>query len=177
MKRQKKKEYWQFIRLLAKDDCDVSDEKLTNADEKKAYCLKCKSIMDFKIGKHYAKEHMEQYHPNDLESFIQNKEHGRDTQQGNAASRSRKRYRAQLDDSGKVIPIRAIANEQQKHVNRLLAKWVACHFRPLVIVKDEGFIAFVCFITQDLGRVNWIFLSAHSSAMKLLFLQLIFAGR
>ncbi|KAG4038542.1 hypothetical protein PC123_g25895 [Phytophthora cactorum] len=137
MKRQKKKEYWQFIRLLAKDDCDVSDKKLTNADAKKTYCLKCKSIMDFKIGNHYAKEHMEQYHPNDLESFIQNKEHGTDTQQDNAASRSRKRSRAQLDDSGKVIPIRAITKEQQKHVDRLLAKWVACHFRRLVIVEDE----------------------------------------
>ncbi|KAG4243183.1 hypothetical protein PC116_g8961 [Phytophthora cactorum] len=51
MKRQKKKEYWQFIRLFAKYGCNVSDDNLTNADVKKAYCWKRKSIIDFRIGK------------------------------------------------------------------------------------------------------------------------------
>ncbi|KAG2786250.1 hypothetical protein PC116_g15384 [Phytophthora cactorum] len=52
------------------------------------------------------------------------------------------------------LPIRGITEDQQKFVNNRLAKWIACHFRPMVIVEDEGFVAFVRFITEDLGHVK-----------------------
>ncbi|KAG6943244.1 hypothetical protein JG687_00018579 [Phytophthora cactorum] len=67
MKRQKKREFWQFIRLLAKDAC--ADDMLTNTDADKAYCLKCRSTIDFKTGRHGVKQHTAVYHPVDLVSF------------------------------------------------------------------------------------------------------------
>ncbi|KAF1783100.1 hypothetical protein GQ600_26439 [Phytophthora cactorum] len=89
---------------------------------------------------------MEQYHPNDLESFIQNKEHGTDTQQA-----------TQLAEVGRdlVLSWTTLANDHKRaaEAREQASRQVGClSFRPLVIVEDEGFIAFVCFITQDLGR-------------------------
>ncbi|EGZ29732.1 hypothetical protein PHYSODRAFT_413662, partial [Phytophthora sojae] len=36
----------------------------------------------------------------------------------------------------------------------LLARWVAAHFRPLIIVEDEGFLEFIAFITEKLCGVR-----------------------
>eukprot|EP00644_Phytophthora_capsici_P014324 jgi/Phyca11/98804/e_gw1.3.1253.1 len=36
----------------------------------------------------------------------------------------------------------------------LLAKWVAAHFRPLVIVEDAGFLDFITFITEKICGVH-----------------------
>lgn len=110
--------------------------------------------MDFRVGRSYAKEHMEQYRSQSLAAFIFDKARGKARYHVSAGSHNQKRSRAQCAESGKKILIRPITKDQQKHVHRLLAKWIACHFRPFVIVEDEGFIAFAYYITHDLGRVR-----------------------
>ncbi|KAK1932211.1 putative AC transposase [Phytophthora citrophthora] len=79
---------------------------------------------------------MERFHPNDL-----------------GTSRPIERnLNAEFADT--VGNIREITKEEQEQVNRLLARWISAHFRPLLLVEDKGFIAFVTYITKTLGCVN-----------------------
>ncbi|EGZ10862.1 hypothetical protein PHYSODRAFT_418793, partial [Phytophthora sojae] len=50
--------------------------------------------------------------------------------------------------------LRKITPQQQVHLNKLLAAWIAHHFRPMIIVEDEGFIAVIRYITEDISAVQ-----------------------
>ncbi|KAJ8550455.1 hypothetical protein ON010_g10613 [Phytophthora cinnamomi] len=54
-------------------------------------------------------------------------------------------------EPGKIIPIRSITSEQQQQVNALLARWIARHVRPMIILEDEGFVEFVF-----LSLMSWV---------------------
>ncbi|KAG3129149.1 hypothetical protein PI126_g21091 [Phytophthora idaei] len=43
-------------------------------------------------------------------------------------------------DAEKKTPIRTTIIKEQRKVNTLLAKWIARHFRPMIIVEDKGFV-------------------------------------
>ncbi|POM58919.1 Chemotaxis protein [Phytophthora palmivora] len=48
-----------------------------------------------------------------------------------------------------------VTEQQQVHFNELFAAWIAHHFCPMIIVEDEGFIAVIGYITEDIsGRTN-----------------------
>ncbi|GMF44933.1 unnamed protein product [Phytophthora fragariaefolia] len=55
--------------------------------------------------------------------------------------------------NGPHAPLREISAEEQKHVYVLLARWIAAHFRPLLLIEDKGFIAFIKFITETICGV------------------------
>ncbi|POM76730.1 Zinc finger BED domain containing hypothetical protein 1-like [Phytophthora palmivora] len=101
-----------------------------------AYCTKCSVKIPFKTSNHQVVPHMERFHPNDL-----------------GTSRPIERnLTAEFTDT--VDNIREITKEEQEQVNRLLARRISAHVRPLLLVEDKGFIEFVTYITQTLGCVN-----------------------
>ncbi|KAG6950702.1 hypothetical protein JG688_00014041 [Phytophthora aleatoria] len=61
---------------------------------------------------------------------------------------------ADAADAEKKTHIRTATTKEQQKVNTLLAKWIARHFRPMIIVEDKGFVELFHFITHDLGRVS-----------------------
>ncbi|KAJ8552315.1 hypothetical protein ON010_g10231 [Phytophthora cinnamomi] len=50
--------------------------------------------------------------------------------------------------------LRTITVEQQSRLNELVAEWIARHFRPMVIVEDEGFITFIRYITENVCGIQ-----------------------
>ncbi|GMF22793.1 unnamed protein product [Phytophthora fragariaefolia] len=66
----------------------------------------------------------------------------------------RRGHRLDADFSDAAHELREISSQEQAEVNNLLAKWIAGHFRPLIMTKDQGFIDFVLYITRVLGHVN-----------------------
>ncbi|KAK1941533.1 putative AC transposase [Phytophthora citrophthora] len=173
LRRQHKKFLWQFVRLVAKEESiNVPDMELTSADARSAYCLKCRSLLDFKVGQHGVTRHMKAYHPEVFDHAVQRPPI---EQQGNGngsqrealaepsvplSSRSQQNFSKpplSVISRSRQVPsnsLRPVTQEQQKHVNQLLAKWLACSFRPMDIVDDEGFLEFVQFVSEDLGRVK-----------------------
>ncbi|KAJ8562035.1 hypothetical protein ON010_g7641 [Phytophthora cinnamomi] len=109
--------------------------------------------INFKTGKHAVKQHMEVYHPDDIKSFMTARQRWQDERQTTEIVRNLNQTFAEAADSS-TTPLRPITGDQQKRFNRLVAKWPAYHFRPMVIVEDEGFVDFVRIITEDLGRMK-----------------------
>ncbi|KAF4038611.1 hypothetical protein GN244_ATG09303 [Phytophthora infestans] len=50
--------------------------------------------------------------------------------------------------------LRKLTSDEQKKLNRLLAKRIASHFWPFIIVEDKGFIELVDVIIETLCRVK-----------------------
>ncbi|EGZ11391.1 hypothetical protein PHYSODRAFT_385923, partial [Phytophthora sojae] len=69
---------------------------------------------------------METYHPVELKAYAQQAEQAA---RGNGRSRSSGRG---ADDERKK-KLRKITPQQQVHLNKLLAAWIAHHFRPMII--------------------------------------------
>jgi hypothetical protein len=160
MRAQKRRELWKFIFLSAKREYrDLPDKELTNAHAAFAYCKRCNCSISFIKGKHDVLKHMQQFHS--LELLEGEKERILATER-KRASRSvplKRRLDGAVDVSSsekasQKQSLRVISPEQQQHVNRLLARWVSRHFRPLVMVEDDGFIEFVRYITVELGQVR-----------------------
>ncbi|GMF30097.1 unnamed protein product [Phytophthora fragariaefolia] len=66
----------------------------------------------------------------------------------------RRGRRLDADFSDAAHELREISSQEQAEVNNLLAKWIAGHFRPLIMIEDQGFIYFVLYITRVLGHGN-----------------------
>ncbi|GMF46680.1 unnamed protein product [Phytophthora fragariaefolia] len=139
-RRQRRPDLWQFVQLVPNPACwFLSDEEFDNSNAIYAYCKKCGTSLTFSVGNHKATEHMTKYHSRELAEY-------------GAAKKLQRRLK---DDFAEVaVELRTITAEEQKEFNRLLAKWIASHFRPLVLVADKGFIEFIAFITETLTRVK-----------------------
>ncbi|ETI43722.1 hypothetical protein F441_11260 [Phytophthora nicotianae CJ01A1] len=61
---------------------------------------------------------------------------------------------SQVVDGNKKPGLCEITVEQQQKVNVLIAKWIAAHFRPLLMVEDDGFVTFIKFVTEDICGIK-----------------------
>ncbi|KAF4033991.1 hypothetical protein GN244_ATG14067 [Phytophthora infestans] len=93
--------------------------------------------IDFKTSAHQVLLHMQKFHAAQLK------------RSSSAGGRN-------LNDDFEqaATGLRDITDEEQENVNKLLARWVAMHFRPIIITEDDDFLQFVRYITEDLGHVN-----------------------
>ncbi|KAE8891496.1 hypothetical protein PF010_g5015 [Phytophthora fragariae] len=148
MKRQKRKDAWHFARLIRNDTFrHLQRDELNNSHAEQVYCLLCDTTFKFSVGQSKVAPHMETYHPVELNAHAQQAEQAA---RGNGRSRSSGRG---ADDERKK-KLRKITPQQQVHLNKLLAAWIAHHFRPMIIVEDEGFIAVIRYITEDISGVQ-----------------------
>jgi hypothetical protein len=131
--------------------------KLTNQDAQSAYCSRCKCTVHFRIGQNKVTEHLERYHEDELKKFIAQQKlrsHGRAGNDTTLVERSLEWAFDDVADQSTKRKARELTTEEKKRLNRLLAMWIARHFRPMLIVEDAGFIAFVRYISIELGHVN-----------------------
>ncbi|OWY97949.1 hypothetical protein PHMEG_00031402 [Phytophthora megakarya] len=150
MRRIRKPEYWQFIVLVAhKDFWGLDDSSLENKHAAFAYCTKCKRSIRFKIKNSGIEPHMRKYHEEDLKNFGKD-----DNTTANRIGRSLEPEFANVDSVAKTHMLRNVSPEQQNEVYKLLAQWISSHFRPLLMIEDEGFIKFVKFITEEICGVK-----------------------
>ncbi|GMF29752.1 unnamed protein product [Phytophthora fragariaefolia] len=103
-------------------------------------------------------EHMNGKHADLLE--IYRGHHGLVVTAGGGIQTQRVARRLDSELSGAVshdnqAPIRKITLPEQQNVNKLLGRWVARHFRPMIVVEDEAFKEFVFYITHQLDHVKF----------------------
>ncbi|KAG6964294.1 hypothetical protein JG688_00007771 [Phytophthora aleatoria] len=96
--------------------------------------------ISFKTAYYKVSEHMTKLHSRELNEFIRD-----------SAQQLHRRLDTEFAEAADAL--RKITGEEQKHFNMLLAKWIASHFRPLILVEDEGFVEFIVFITETLCRI------------------------
>ncbi|KAE9285368.1 hypothetical protein PF008_g26933 [Phytophthora fragariae] len=160
MKNQKRKDVWYFARLTPKDQFGpVLDRDLTNEHGGSAICLLCSTTMTFRIGKHKMVEHMNGKHADELEIYRVRYNLVVTAGGGIRMQRVARRLDSELMDAAcldNIVHVRTITPKEQQQVNKLLARWVARHFRPMIIVEDEAFKEFVFYITHELGRVSMV---------------------
>jgi hypothetical protein len=160
MKNQKRKDVWHFARLVPMDPFGpIQDKDLTNEHGGVAICLVCSTTVTFRIGKHKMVEHMHGKHADELEMYRDR--HNLVVTAGGAVQTQRVVRRLDSELMGAACqdsrgPLRTITPNEQQKVNKLLARWVARHFRPMIIVKDGAYKDFVFYITRELGRVSMV---------------------
>ncbi|KAJ8571857.1 hypothetical protein ON010_g4976 [Phytophthora cinnamomi] len=148
MKRQKRKDAWHFARLIRSDAFrHVPREQLNNNHAQQVYCLLCDTTFKFSVGHTKVVPHMETYHLVELQAYARQAE-----QSTRGEGRSRNLVGGANDERKKKL--RKITQQQQVHLNKLLAAWIARHFRPMIIVEDEGFIAVIRYITEDISGIE-----------------------
>ncbi|OWZ07605.1 Zinc finger BED domain-containing hypothetical protein [Phytophthora megakarya] len=160
MKNQKRRDVWYFARLFPKQQLwEVPDSSLTNEQGERAICLLCETTMKFRVGKHKTVEHMKEKHSTELEMYRQQRNLILTAGGGLQMQRTARRLDSELAnvaDPETTVPIRSVTPKEQHQVIVLLARCIARHFRPMVTVEDEGFMEFVSYITQELGRVKLV---------------------
>ncbi|OWZ02148.1 Zinc finger BED domain-containing hypothetical protein [Phytophthora megakarya] len=160
MKSQKRRDVLYFAQLIPKQQFwEVPDSILTNEQSERAICLLCETTMKFRVGKHKTVEHMKEKHSTELEMYRQQRNLILTAGGGLQMQRTARRLDSELayvDNSEKTVPIRSVTPKEQHQINVLLARWIARHFRPMITVEDEGFMEFVSYITQELGRVKLV---------------------
>jgi hypothetical protein len=150
MRRQRRKEVWQFVFLAAKQEFwHLADQDLRNEHAGSAFCQKCKRTIAFQSTSNKVLAHMERYHRTEMKEFLAEASKNND-----GASRDLTEAFADAAAPPRKRVARQLTSEEQKRVNRLLAQWIARHFRPMLMIEDDGFVAFVRFITEDLGNVH-----------------------
>lgn len=158
MKLQKRRKLWQFVVLSAKrEHWNLADNELKNDHAEFAFCKRCKCSIPFKVGQHKVLDHMETYHRRELLGYMEEQKQLAYFQRTGKSMPLKHRLDGDFDEAAPEArgrPIRSITPEQQQHVNRLLAKWIARHFRAMLMVEDAGFVEFVRYITVELGRVQ-----------------------
>ncbi|KAE9032769.1 hypothetical protein PR001_g10457 [Phytophthora rubi] len=145
MNRVRKPQYWQFIVLVAHYQFwDIGDDKLKNEHAAYAYCTRCKRAIQFKKKNSGVERQMSKSHQAELDNY------------GKEDDTIRVQYERNLDAGSSELrpPLREISAEQQKEMYVLLARWIAAHFRPLLLIEDKGFIAFIKFITETICGIN-----------------------
>lgn len=151
MKRQKRKDAWHFVRLVRSDENNHIDRNdLDNEHAKLAYCLLCNSRMAFRVGKSRVPQHVETYHPVELQRYVAELERSG----GEPVTRNLEDAFSSATDEDYPKQLRTITSEQQRRVNELLAEWISRNFRPLVIVEDEGFVRVIRYITEDICGIK-----------------------
>jgi hypothetical protein len=149
MKPQKKPEYWQFVRLAAREEhWHLQDFQFKNEHAAFAYCMRCKCRVAYSQTSSKVRYHMQRYHAHDMLEFF-----ARKVALEQSTTRNLSDAFAEVAEPEKKRVPRQITAEEQKHVNKLLALWISRHFRPIRIVEDTGFIEFVRYITVALGNV------------------------
>lgn len=94
-------------------------------------------------------DHMQHLHTREMKEFMDEQAASKD-----GATRDLSEAFAEAAQPPKKRTTRQLTPDIKKRVNRLLAQWVARHFRPMKTVEDPGFIEFVRFVTFDLGNVE-----------------------
>ncbi|OWZ06656.1 hypothetical protein PHMEG_00021061 [Phytophthora megakarya] len=84
---------------------------------------------------------MKKYHKRELAEY---------QDQSHKAKEARPRALGLILKKADTAKARKITAEKLEHVNMLLARWIATHFRPLVLIEDEGFLDFVSYTTFNL---------------------------
>lgn len=147
MKRQRKLERWQFIKLIPMDEhADTPANLLKSSMAKEAYCTVCKVSIQYSKGQNTSvRQHMERWHSDAMDSFKKNKgsHESRAIEVGNAAA-----------CSSSETQTRTVTEQQQLRANKLLVIWVATSMRPLSIVDDQAFRTYVRYIARDLGGID-----------------------
>ncbi|RLN96681.1 hypothetical protein BBJ28_00026154 [Nothophytophthora sp. Chile5] len=143
MRKQVKKEYWQFIVLVADEAfADIPDDMLRTEHAKHGWCLRCEEVVKVSKGKHRAGEHMNESHPNELLAFRQQAE----------ARRVQEASQMLTNVYTQHCPIPVFEGPaqsvDQRQADDLLAKWVASSLRPASIVEDPGFLNYVKFVNS-----------------------------
>jgi hypothetical protein len=146
MPAQKKREYWQFIDLIAKPECrTVSRSKLKSSDASGAYCKECRCRVPYSVGNTIeVRKHMENHHSCAVDSFVKL----------NTKPSKKKQTLVPLhkESETEVHQVKiSVTEEQQLHCNRLVAGWVAQSMRPFRVVEDAGFVKFVTYISKQIG--------------------------
>ncbi|KAE9071288.1 hypothetical protein PF005_g29757 [Phytophthora fragariae] len=145
MNRVRKPQYWQFIVLVAHYQFwDIDDDKLKNQHAAYAYCTRCKRAIRFKKKNSGFERHMSKFHQAELENYGKDDDTVGVQHERNLDVRSNEHR----------PPLREISAEQQKKVYILLARWIAAHFQPLLLIEDKGFIAFIKFITETICGIK-----------------------
>ncbi|KAF4134210.1 hypothetical protein GN958_ATG16591 [Phytophthora infestans] len=144
-KRQHRPVLWIFVDLFAHPNhWYLSDAELQNRHAAFAFCKECKLSIYFVTSNQKVLPHMTKYHEAEMTEY---EEQERQAQHARLA----RTLTSAFDEAGENH--RTITSEQQEHVNMLLARWIAAHFRPLILIEDEGFLEFVAYVTLNLGNV------------------------
>ncbi|KAE9279727.1 hypothetical protein PR003_g28152 [Phytophthora rubi] len=106
--------------------------------------------MTFRVGKSRVPQHVETYHPVELQRYVAEVERSG----GEPVTRNLEDAFSSAADEDHPKQLRTITSEQQRRVNELLAEWISRHFRPLVIVEDEGFVRVIRYITEDICGIK-----------------------
>ncbi|RLN88048.1 hypothetical protein BBJ28_00021855 [Nothophytophthora sp. Chile5] len=150
MKRQHRPALWQFIRLVAKHKFrSLPERELQTNHAAYAWCLRCNKDIFCHSASNNVKCHMQKYHPGVIEKYEAAEE-----EQKQAAQRSLDQEFDACDEPDPKWKKVSIGTEKQAHSNLLLAKWIACSLRPISIVEDEGFRAYVNYVAGDLAGLE-----------------------
>ncbi|POM75750.1 Zinc finger BED domain containing hypothetical protein 4-like [Phytophthora palmivora] len=68
-----------------------------------------------------------------------------------------------------LIPVRTIEHEEQKEVNKLIAKRIACHFRAMAMFRDLSTSSHI-----NWAAWKWLYQTAHNYEPSLLALLFLF---
>ncbi|RLN72037.1 hypothetical protein BBJ28_00023505 [Nothophytophthora sp. Chile5] len=152
LKRQHRPELWSFIRLVpASSFADLPTTDLESSHAKCAFCIKCKTPIPFQKGVTVAvKRHMETYHADSIREYCE-KKNGAKRTSGVALSGGCGDSKVSTSEVSDAVEI---SRDQQAHANNLVALWIAKSQRPFSTVEDDGLIAYVKYITDDLGGVK-----------------------
>ncbi|TMW55799.1 hypothetical protein Poli38472_008447 [Pythium oligandrum] len=171
----RKSEYWQFIKLVAPTATTTLPEGQTHwvsQDATDAFCLRCNKMFRFVKGSsNSVRRHMERFHRKELlkRQAQQANEEKRATVSYNKRNTTRKAKRqsspeqetAAEENRSSPAPIHEVpaampAKKQrleslyaldQRHSIELMLKWMATSLRPLRMVLEPGFGAFVAHIS------------------------------
>ncbi|EGZ16624.1 hypothetical protein PHYSODRAFT_330687 [Phytophthora sojae] len=113
---------------------NIDDKNLKNEHTAYAYCTRCKRSVRFGKGNSGVERHMSNYHAAALANYGKEDDVDENSLEPQPEVQSRQ--------------LREVSPEQQKEVYVLLARWIAAHFCPLLLVEDKGFITFIKFITS-----------------------------
>lgn len=150
LKKQRKREMWQFVQLATKREFwHLRPDELKSKHADFAYCSKCKASIFFQSGSNNVKQHMEKYHIDSIRAFRERQRGNADGAKINPASATSQN----CEQAAKRMEIE-VTEQQQQQANALMARWIAQSLRPISIVEDPGFRAYLKYIARDLGGLD-----------------------
>lgn len=147
LKKQRKRELWQFVRLAAKDEYHhLRPDQLKSEHAESAYCMRCKCRIYFQTGQNGVKQHMEKYHGQIMHGFGEKPKGDRN---GDAASDV-------VYPNGRFPnrPLFEVSEKDQQRANEFLARWMVQSLHSISMVEDDGFRMYIEFIARELAGIN-----------------------
>ncbi|KAE8898517.1 hypothetical protein PF005_g29737 [Phytophthora fragariae] len=145
IKKQHRKEMWGFIRLVRDDRfAEIPKKELHSDHARCAYCMVCEEEITYTTGNTTAVgRHMNKFHEKVLVNF-QKRLAAKRSSTGVALSSG-----CACSTTGSSTELVVdITPEQQGHVDKLLAVWVAKSLRPFSIVEDAGLVELIRYLTK-----------------------------